>query len=105
MIAGLLLALGSAAALNWGFLTQHGAAAALPPLALRRPVHSLRLLFGSRRWLAGFVVGLGGWALYVGALRLAPLSLVQAASAGGIGLLAVLVERTTDVRLARREWV
>src|SRR5205823_5576383 len=30
--AGLLLALGSAAALNWGFVTQHGAAASLPPL-------------------------------------------------------------------------
>ena len=30
---GLALALGSAAALNWGFLTQHGAASALPPLS------------------------------------------------------------------------
>jgi hypothetical protein len=40
----------------------------------------------------------------VAALRLAPLSLVQAVSAGGIGLLAVLVERTTAVRLSRREW-
>jgi hypothetical protein len=100
---GLLLALGSAAALNWGFLTQHGAAGALPPLTVRRPLHSLRLLFGSVRWLIGFVTGLGGWALYILALRLAPLSLVQAVSAGGIGLLALLVERTTDTSLARRE--
>jgi hypothetical protein len=101
---GLLLALGSAAALNWGFLTQHGAAASLPPLAVRRPLRSLRLLFANARWLVGFSVGLGGWALYVVALRLAPLSLVQAASAGGIGLLALLVSRTTDARLSRREW-
>jgi len=101
---GLLLALGSAAALNWGFLTQHGAAASLPPLTLRRPVYSLRLLFASPRWVAGFVGGLGGWALYVAALRLAPLSLVQAVSAGGIGLLALLVERTTSTRLSSREW-
>jgi len=101
---GLLLALGSAAALNWGFVVQHGAAASLPPLAVRRPVRSLRLLFATRRWLAGFVVGLAGWALYVAALRLAPLSLVQSASAGGIGLLALLVSRTTDARLSRREW-
>jgi hypothetical protein len=35
---------------------------------------------------------------------LAPLSLVQAVSAGGIGLLALLVERTTGVTLSRREW-
>jgi hypothetical protein len=101
---GLLLALGSAAALNWGFLTQHGAAASLPPLAVRRPLRSLHLLFANGRWLAGFLVGLAGWALYVVALRLAPLSLVQAASAGGIGVLALLVSRTTDARLARREW-
>jgi len=101
---GLALALGSAAALDWGFLAQHGAAASLPPLGLRRPLRAARLLLGSRRWLAGFLVGIGGWALYVAALRLAPLSLAQAASAGGVGLLAVLVERTTGVRLARREW-
>ena len=101
---GLLLALGSAAALNWGFFTQHGAASSLPPLSVRRPLHSLGLLFSNLRWLAGFVAGLGGWALYVVALMLAPLSLVQAVSAGGIGLLALLVERTTGVRLSRREW-
>lgn len=102
--AGLALALGSAAALNWGFFTQHGAASALPPLSVRRPLRSLRLLFSHRRWLTGFCVGLAGWALYVGALALAPLSLVQATSAGGIGLLALLVERTTAATLSRREW-
>lgn len=102
--AGLVLALASAAALNWGFFTQHGAASGLPPLSVRRPVRSLRLLFSHRRWLAGFVAGLGGWALYVAALALAPLSLVQSTSAGGIGLLALLVERTTAATLSRREW-
>ena len=102
--AGLVLALGSAGALNWGFFVQHGAASALPPLSVRRPIHSLGLLFSNLRWLVGFVVGLGGWALYVGALALAPLSLVQAVSAGGIGLLALLVERTRGTTLSRREW-
>lgn len=102
--AGLGLALLSAGCLNWGFLRQHGSVSALPPLSVRRPAASLRALFGNLRWLTGFFVGLAGWALYVAALRLAPLSLVQAVSAGGIGLLALLVERTTDVRLVRREW-
>jgi hypothetical protein len=101
---GLALALASAGALNWSYIAQHGVAATLPPLTLRRPVHSLRLLFTSLRWLAGFVVGILGWALYVGALALAPLSLVQSVSAGGIGLLALLVWRTTGVALSRREW-
>jgi S-formylglutathione hydrolase FrmB len=90
---GLVLALASAVALNWGYFAQHGAAGSLPRLTLRRPLHSLGLLFTSRRWLVGFVSGIGGWALYVVALALAPLSLVQAAAAGGIGVLALLVRR------------
>ena len=93
LTGGLLLALASAAALNWSYFVQHGVASALPPLTLRRPVVSLRRLFGNLRWLVGFVVGIGGWVLYVAALALAPLSLVQAASAGGIGLLALLASR------------
>ncbi len=102
--AGLCLALASAVCLDVGFLWQHGSASRLPPLSVRRPLVSLRSLFANLRWLAGFTVGIAGWAFYVGALRLAPLSLVQAVSAGGIGLLALLVERTTDVRLSGREW-
>lgn len=98
--AGLLLALASAAALNWGYYAQHGAAATLPPLTVRRPVHSLGLLFRNRRWVVGFFTGIGGWVFYVAALALAPLSLVQAASAGGIALLAGLVGG-----LSRRERV
>jgi drug/metabolite transporter (DMT)-like permease len=101
----LLLALGSAAALNWSYLIQHGEAAAMPPLTLRHPVRSLRLLFSNRRWLFGFFAGITGWVLYVAALALAPLSLVQAVAAGGIGLLALFVWRLTGVELTRREWL
>ena len=106
MIAvALLLALGSAAALNWSYLVQHGEASAMPPLSLRRPLRSLWLLFSNRRWLLGFFAGISGWALYVAALALAPLSLVQAVAAGGIGLLALLVWRVAGVELARLEWL
>ncbi len=87
---GLVLALASAGALNWGYYAQHGAAASLPPLSLRRPVQSLASLFGNRRWLVGFCTGIAGWALYVVALLLAPLSLVQACAAGGLAILAAL---------------
>ena len=90
MIAlGLLLAIASAVAINGGYALQHSAAASLPPLSVRRPIGSLRALAGQRRWLVGFFGGIGGWVLYVAALRLAPLSLVQAAAAGGIGVLAL----------------
>jgi hypothetical protein len=91
--AGLTLALLSAIALNWGWLEQHGATQSMPPLALRRPLWSLRQLFTDRAWLVGFVIGLTGWAFYVAALALAPLSLVQATAAGGIGVLAALAHR------------
>ena len=88
MIAlGLVLAVASTVAINGGYALQHDAASVLPPLTLRRPVQSLGALFRTPRWLAGFVGGLGGWALYVAALRLAPLSLVQAAAAGGVVVL------------------
>jgi len=100
---GLVAALGSALALNWGYWVQHSAASGLPPLSLRRPVRSLRLLFAHRRWLVGFSVGIGGWALYVAALRVAALSLVQAVSAGGIGILALLAWRIGGARPTRRE--
>jgi hypothetical protein len=90
---GLALALLSAFALNWGWLAQHGAAQALPALSLRHPVRALRALFGNRTWLVGLFAGLAGWLLYIGALALAPLSLVQATSAGGIGILAALAHR------------
>jgi len=98
LLGGLALALASAGALNWGYFAQHQAAVRLPKLSLRRPIRSLVLLFVDRRWLAGFLVGIGGWVLYVAALKLAPLSLVQATSAGGIGLLALLAWRATGTR-------
>jgi drug/metabolite transporter (DMT)-like permease len=101
--AALVLALLSAVALNWGCLAQHGAARELPPLSLRAPVRSLHSLFRDLSWLAGFLVGIGGWVLYVAALALAPLSLVQGASAGGIAVLAALAHRRGD-RLARLQW-
>ena len=101
---GLALALASAVALNWGFFAQHGAASELPPLTLRRPIASLLSLVSDLSWLLGFLAGVGGWVLYLAALALAPLSLVQAASAGGIAVLALLVHRSGSV-VSRQEWI
>jgi hypothetical protein len=91
LAAGLILALLSTAALSYGFYLQHSASGKLPTLSLRHPLSSLSSLFTNWQWLAGFVTGLSGWAIYIIALRFAPLSLVQATSAGGVGLLALLV--------------
>jgi len=101
---GLFLALLSTAALSSGFYVQHAASGQLPALSPRHPVASLAALFTDRHWVAGFATGLGGWGLYIIALDLAPISLVQATSAGGVALIALLV-RAGGVRLPTREWV
>ena len=49
LAAGLLLALGSAGAINWGYFIQQQAASRLPRLTLRRPLRSLCILFRNGR--------------------------------------------------------
>jgi hypothetical protein len=99
----LVITLISATALNLGYLTESAAVKELPPLTAKRPLASVRLLVGSRRWVTGFSVEATGWLLYVLALGLAPLSLVQATAAGGIGILAVMVGRMSGTPLSVRE--
>ncbi len=94
ILIALVVTLVSACALNVGYLIEHSVASKLPPLSLGAPIRSLRLLL-RRRWLMGFAIEVSGWLLYVLALALAPLSLVQATAAGGIGILAVMVSRYT----------
>lgn len=101
--AGLLLAVASAAALNWGFFVQHGAARTLPRLSLAHPLRSSLTLFADLRWLVGYLVGWVGWGLYIAALHFAPLSIVQGVSAGGLGLLALLVHVGADASLSHKE--
>ncbi len=101
----LVLTIVSTCALNLGYLFQHNVASRLPPLSLRRPIVSARALLVERRWVIGSSVQAGGFVLYVVALALAPLSLVQAVAAGGIGVLAVMVSRITHVPLTRLEQV
>jgi hypothetical protein len=99
----LAITLLSAIALNWGYLREHEAARGLPPLSISRPWQTARLLLASRAWLTGFAAEMAGWGLFVVALALAPLALVQAVSAGGIGILAALVTRLRPGSLSARE--
>ena len=103
LVVAIVLTVLSACAVNLGYVLEQGAAADMPRLELRRPLHSLRLLTSSRRWLGGFAVETAGFLLYVGALDLAPLSVVQSVAAGGVGVLAFLVARTRGTPLRPRE--
>ncbi len=99
----LVLAVAATTLTNIAYLRQHDAAAALPPLSLRRPLQSLRLLLSDRNWLLAFGMETSGFLLYVAALALASLALVQSVSAGGIGVLAYVSARLSGRPLARRE--
>jgi hypothetical protein len=99
----LVLAFVSTALTNLAYLREHDAAAALPVLSMRRPLHSARLLLEDRSWLVGFAMETGGFLLYAAALALASLALVQSVAAGGIGVLAFFSARMAGRRLAGRE--
>jgi hypothetical protein len=103
LAVALVVTLISACALNVGYLIEHSVASRLPPLSPLHPLRSAGLLLRERRWLTGFGIEAIGWLLYVLALALAPLSLVQATAAGGVGILAVMVSRYRRVPLTRLE--
>jgi drug/metabolite transporter (DMT)-like permease len=105
MIPGLLLALASALATNLAFLFKQRGAVLAPPIRARHPLRSAAGLFRSRWFLVGWIVALVAWGLHVGALALAPLSIVQAVLSGGLVFLAVLAERFFGFHLGRRQWV
>jgi drug/metabolite transporter (DMT)-like permease len=99
----LLLALASTTLVNVAYLREHDAAAKLPVLSMRRPLHSARVLLSDRSWLLGFGMESGGFLLYAAALALASLALVQSVAAGGIGVLAFASARLAHRSLTRRE--
>jgi drug/metabolite transporter (DMT)-like permease len=104
MIIGLALALACALATSVAFLFKHRGAVSAPPVRLRRPLRSAVDLFRSRWFAVGWLVAVGAWALHVGALGLAPLSVVQAVLSAGLVFLAVLAERFFGFHLGRRQW-
>jgi hypothetical protein len=90
---GILLALACAVATQLGFLYKHRGANAAPKVDIRRPLRTVRALFASPWFAIGMGVALGAWILHVGALALAPLSVVQAVLSTGVVILAVLADR------------
>jgi drug/metabolite transporter (DMT)-like permease len=105
MILGLILALASALGTNVAFLFKHRGALLAPPIRVRHPLRSAADLFRSRWFAVGWVVAIIAWLLHVGALSLAPLSIVQAVLSGGLVFLAVFAERYFGFQLERRQWI
>ena len=100
---GLVLSFLSAIAINWSYSQQHDAVAGMAALSLREPLRLAGSLLRNRAWLVSFGVESVGWLLYLGGLRLAPLSLVQGVGAAGIAALALFSVHGHPSRLSRRE--
>jgi drug/metabolite transporter (DMT)-like permease len=102
---GLLLAVATAFFSIVGFLYKHRGAVESPAVDWRRPVWSSLVLFRSRWYTLGIAIAMVSWGLHVGALALAPISLVQSVIAGGLVLLTVVADRLFAHSVTRREWI
>jgi hypothetical protein len=101
LVLALLTAFGSVA----GFLYKFKGAREAPTVDLRRPLRSSIDLFRSPVYSLGILIALGSWGFHVGALALAPISLVQSVIAGGLVLLTVVADRLFGVTVTRRELI
>jgi hypothetical protein len=102
---GLALALLTAFGSVAGFLYKFRGARDAAPVDLKRPLHSTVALFRSPLYTLGIVIALTSWGTHVGALALAPISLVQSVIAGGLVLLTVVADPLFGIRVTRREWL
>jgi hypothetical protein len=102
---GLALALLTAFGSVAGFLYKFRGAREAPAVDFKRPVRSTFVLFRSPLYSLGIGIALASWFAHVGALALAPISLVQSVIAGGLVLLTVLADRLFGIDVTRREWI
>lgn len=102
---GLLLALLAAFGSVAGFLYKFRGAREAPSVELSHPWRSTVELFRSPTYSLGIAIALGSWGFHVGALALAPISLVQSVIAGGLVLLTVVADHLFGIEVTRREWI
>jgi multidrug transporter EmrE-like cation transporter len=102
---GLFLALVTSVMSVVGFFLKHRGAVAAPPVEWRRPWASTVALFRSPVYALGCVVATTSWGFHVGALALAPISLVQTVIAAGLVLITVVADRIFGQPVSRREWI
>jgi enterochelin esterase-like enzyme len=100
LAGGLLLAFGSAALINLGFLLQHRALTSNPEGGL---IATLRRAIRDRTWLGGQALGWIGFGAQIVAVAIAPLSLVQAFAAGGLALSVPLAAGFFSYRITRAQ--
>jgi hypothetical protein len=102
---GIGLALVGAVMANFASLLKHHGCQQVPPVKIQAPLQSARSLAASPWFAAGWGVAAAAWLLHIAALSMAPISLVQAALAGGAVSLAVISQRLFGQAVEPRQWV
>jgi drug/metabolite transporter (DMT)-like permease len=102
---GILLALACAFVANLGFFYKYRGANEVPKVQVLHPLRSARRLYSSKWFTLGMLTATASWGLHVGALALAPMSVVQVSLAAGVVFIAVMAERLFGFQVGRRQWV
>jgi hypothetical protein len=100
---GILLALACAVIANLGNLMKHRGCCQTAAVDMRHPLRTAIGLWSKRSFALGMLAGGVAWILHVGAISLAPLSLVQIVLAGGVVLISVMAERMFGLPVDRRQ--
>lgn len=103
VVLGIAAAIGASILYNTSIALQALEAREVPGEHSLRPSLIGRLV-RNRRWLGATALGLAGWPLEIGALLLAPLTLVQPCLASGLILLLWLGAKKLGEAPGRREW-
>src|SRR6185312_14338481 len=101
---GILLALLCAFVANLGFFYKYRGANSVPKVQVLHPLRSTRALYSSKWFTLGMLTATASWGLHVGALAMAPMSVVQVALAAGVVFIAVMAERLFGFQVGRRQW-
>jgi drug/metabolite transporter (DMT)-like permease len=102
---GILLALSCAFVANLGFFFKYRGANEVPKVQVLHPLRSARRLYSSKWFTLGMITATVSWGLHVGALTLAPMSIVQVSLAAGVVFIAVMADRMFGFEVGRRQWI
>src|SRR5258708_26654616 len=98
---GILLALLCAFVANLGFFYKYRGANSVPKEQVLHPLRSTKALYSSKWFTLGMLTATASWGLHVGALALAPMSLVPVALALGDAFIPVMAKRLVAFERAR----
>src|SRR3954471_19952778 len=98
---GIALALACAFVANLGFFYKYRGANEVPKVDIKHPWRSAKALYSSKWFTLGMLTATVSWGLHVGALALAPMSVVQVALAAGVVFIAVMADRLFGFEVGR----